>query len=119
MKFRKTKLRDEMLAVLMNRREAFSARALHAALPHIDLATIYRNLELFSREGIIAPLHLGTGETLYEYQPHAHHHAVCDKCEKVLHITAPEGALERLLKIENFDVRSVEVIVRGACARGH
>jgi Fe2+ or Zn2+ uptake regulation protein len=112
---RLTKKRQAILDVLKNNHAALSAAEVHAALPNIDLATIYRNLEYFTAEKLIKKLQLGGQEARFEYQAEPHHHAVCTECDRVIHFTAPDEKIKKLLGIHEFQVDELEVTVRGIC----
>ena len=96
-----------------------SASELHQALPHINLVTIYRNLEAFVLAGTIKKLHFGGDEARFEYQAHPHHHAVCDDCSRVIHFKINETALVKELNIPNFDIKNIELVVHGECRHAH
>jgi Fe2+ or Zn2+ uptake regulation protein len=115
MTLRLTKKRQAILEVLKTSKEALSAAEVHAALPDIDLATVYRNLEYFTAEKLIKKLQLGSQEARFEYQHEPHHHAVCTECERVIHFTAPDEKIKKLLGIDEFQVDELEVTVRGVC----
>lgn len=110
-----TKARQAILDVLQQSPDALSAAEVHAALPGSDLVTVYRNLDFFTNEKIIKKLQLGSQESRYEYQHEPHHHAVCTECERVIHFTAPDEKIKKLLGIKDFEVSELEVIVRGTC----
>jgi len=113
MKTRLTKKRQAILDVLKNKQAALSAAEVHALVPDIDLATVYRNLEHFTKVKAIKKLQLGTQESRFEYQHEPHHHALCSRCEKVIHFTAPDKKIIKLLGLEGFDIEELEVTVRG------
>jgi len=115
MSIRLTQKRHRILDVLKQNHGTLSASDLHAQLPDIDLVTIYRNLDLFTKEKLIKQFHLGTGEALYEYQEKPHHHALCTQCEKVIHFSAPDEKIKKLLGLEDFEVDEIEVTVKGLC----
>lgn len=92
-----------------------SASEIHRQIPEIDLVTIYRNLDLFTKEKLIKRVYLGTEDAQYEYQKEPHHHAVCSDCEKVIHFTVPNEKIKKLLKLDNFTIDEIEVTVRGIC----
>jgi Fur family ferric uptake transcriptional regulator len=110
-----TKKRQAILDVLQESDEALSAAEVHAKLSTIDLATVYRNLEYFTKEKVIKKLMFGGHEARFEYQDEPHHHAICSECERVIHFMAPEEKLIKLLGIEDFQVDEIEVTVRGIC----
>ena len=113
MKTRLTKKRQAILQALQGEKAALSAAEVHNLVPDIDLATIYRNLEYFTAQKMIKKLQLGTQEARFEYQQEPHHHAVCGHCEQVIHFTAPDKKIIKLLGLENFTVEELEVTVRG------
>jgi Fe2+ or Zn2+ uptake regulation protein len=115
MKTRTTKQRQAIIDVLKKQKTALSAAEVHALLPNVDLATVYRNLEHFTHEKIIKKLQLGTQEARFEYQHKPHHHAVCSECKRVIHFTAPDEKIKKLLGIGEFQVDEIEVTVRGIC----
>ena len=112
---RHSKKRDQILAVLKQEQEALSASDIHRKLPELDLTTIYRNLDLFVAGGEVRKLQLGSKEAQYEYAREPHHHAICTECERVIHFTAPDEKITKLLGIEDFTVDELEVTVRGIC----
>lgn len=115
MTIRLTKKRQAILDVLKQKKTALSAAEVHALVPEVDLATVYRSLEYFTNEKVIKKLLLDDKEALFEYQDEHHHHAVCTECHKVIHFTAPDEKILKLLGIEDFQVDEVEVTVRGIC----
>lgn len=114
MEIRLTKKRQAILDALKGKKAALSAAEVHELVSGIDLATVYRNLEYFTKEKIIKKLQLGIQEALFEYQHEPHHHAVCGQCEKVIHFTAPDKKIIKLLGLQNFDIEELEVTVRGS-----
>ena len=117
MNFRLTKKRQQILGVLKKHHGTLSAKDIHKKLPEIDLVTIYRNLDLFVEEKVISRVYLGTDEAQYEFQTTPHHHAVCTDCNKVIHFTAPDEKIKKLLGLEDFEVDALEVTVRGLCKK--
>jgi len=105
--------RDQIMSVLKEAKKALSAGSIHLLLPQIDKVTIYRNLDLFVSEGLVKAFNFGGSETLYEYQQHPHHHAVCIDCDRVIHFTAEDKNINKLLGLNDFKV--TEVTVKGVC----
>jgi len=116
MNLKLTKKRTLILDALKAHTGTLSAAELSQKIPEIDLVTVYRTLDLFVKEKLIKKIHLGSDEAQYEYQHEPHHHAVCTKCDKVLHFTAPDKKIKKLLQLENFSVDEIEVTVKGLCA---
>ena len=114
-----SKKREQVLDMLKKTGGALSATELHAKLPSLDLTTIYRNLDGFVASGEVKKFNLKGKEVAYEYQEQPHHHAVCVECERVIHFTAPDEKIKKLLGIKDFMVDELEVTVRGICKQKH
>jgi len=117
MSIKLTPKRQAVLDTLTQTHGTMSAADIHATLPDMDLVTIYRTLELFTKEKMIKQFHLASGQAQYEHQSEPHHHAVCVTCEKVIHFKAPDTKLKKLLGIAGFDVDEIEVTVKGSCTK--
>lgn len=114
-----TKHRQEIIDILEHTEEALSAAELHTALPHINLATIYRNLESFVEAGTVTKLNLGGDEARFEIQHEPHHHAICDDCQKVIHFSVNDEELIKEFSLPGFNIKNIEVTLRGTCTAKH
>lgn len=114
-----TKHRQEILDILDHQEDALSASDIHTKLPHINLATIYRNLESFVEAGTVTKVNFGNNEALYEIQDEPHHHAICDECNKVIHFTVNDKELIKEFSLPDFDIKNIEVTLRGTCTKKH
>lgn len=112
---RQTKHRQTILDFLEHTPQALSAAEIHAALPKINLVTIYRNLESFVASGQVTKLHLGKKEAVYEKQHEPHHHAVCSDCEKVIHFTLDDENLKKEFSLPGFNIKNIEFTLKGSC----
>lgn len=112
---RRTKTREKLLKFLENTDKALTAKEIHEQLEGIDLATVYRNLNLFAEEGIIRELRINKGESLYEINEDGHEHAICSKCGKVRHVNIDKDKLKEVLKLSDFEVEDIEINIRGKC----
>lgn len=62
------------------------ATAVHAALPDINVSTVYRTLELLVGLDLVTETKLGTARSYFEVAPEpVHHHFVCERCGAVGH----------------------------------
>jgi Fur family ferric uptake transcriptional regulator len=62
------------------------AAAVHAALPDINVSTVYRTLELLVSLDLVTETKLGTARSYFEVAPEpVHHHFVCERCGAVGH----------------------------------
>ena len=89
---RLTKPRQAILDVLNHADKHLNAGQIYKATskisPAIGLATIYRNLELLVRLGLIWKFDAGDDKTMYEIaedpEDSHHHHLICKKCRSVI-----------------------------------
>lgn len=114
-----TKHRQEIIDALDRSEDALSASDLHTSLPHINLATIYRNLESFVTAGVIKKLNFGDLEAQYEIQEEPHHHAICNDCGKIIHFTVNDKKLIKEFALEGFNIKDIEITLRGNCIDCH
>lgn len=100
--------------------EAIGARLREEAGPDgaaPDTSTVYRNLELLERLGLVWHTHLGKGAPIYHAAEHPHLHVVCASCGAVE--SAPAGLLdgtaERLAAELGFALDVGHVALSGTC----
>ncbi|MEO1621565.1 MAG: transcriptional repressor [Cyanobacteria bacterium J06632_3] len=91
--WRMTPQRETILQTFQNLEEGhhLSADDLYDLLKEdgsgIGLSTVYRNLKMMSRMGILRELELSEGQKRYELNqpaPHHHHHMICVRCNKTI-----------------------------------
>ena len=64
-------------------------------VPNVSLGTVYRNLELLSRDGLIRKLDLGGSQRSYDGGLHRHYHVRCVQCGRLDDVSAaPFGDLD-------------------------
>ncbi len=114
-----TPKRQTILDALQKQTSTVSARTLASEISHVDQATVYRNLDLFVKNGLVNKYVFDGSESVYEYAKPDHHHAVCTECDRVIHIHAPDQPILDLLGIGDFSVQSLQVTARGVCAKKH
>ena len=108
-----------VLEALFEAEDPVSAMQLAQALT-LDESSVYRNLELFERHGLVRHVHLGHGPGLYvlSNRPRAEY-LFCEQCHRVTAV-APES-LEpvRALIRDRFDheARFTHFALIGRCAR--
>ena len=87
--------------------------------PRISLSTVYRNLQLFKKLGLIAEHHFSEDHHLYEAKPSAEHqHLSCIKCGKIIEFECPlsRDFKYKIGKQYDFDITGVEVYMTGLCS---
>jgi Fur family peroxide stress response transcriptional regulator len=91
-------------------------RQVKRRLPHVSLATVYRNLKLLVQEGLIREIVVPDGPTRYDYQTEAHYHFCCDRCGRVSDVEVPvQTHLNCELTRQGYLVRSHEMVFYGLC----
>jgi Fur family ferric uptake transcriptional regulator len=122
--YRLTTQRKEILRVFLKHKEKhFNAEQLSDILKNRDsnigLATIYRNLELFHRLGILKQLDFNDAFKYYELnliEKH-HHHLICINCDKIIEFN-DEALINFEKQIENeydFEIRDHIIKFYGVC----
>jgi len=86
----------------------------------ISLSTVYRNLQLFKRLGLIEEHHFDEEHYHYEVKSGAEHqHLLCINCGKVVEFACPVSRKFKkdIGKQYDFDITAVEVRMTGLCSR--
>jgi Fur family transcriptional regulator, ferric uptake regulator len=94
---RLTKYRKKILEVFSNNSEMLSAEDIYNKINEdkINLSTIYRSLETFSKEGLITKSVIDH-TTYYYLVDHDHHHyMICIDCHKRYSIDCHLGELDK------------------------
>lgn len=94
--------------------------AVRRCMPRISLGTVYRNLDLLSREGLVRRIDLGTGKKRYDAFVEDHSHIRCSSCGRVddvpLHradgLAAMYHGVERTT---GYEVQGCEIDFVGLC----
>ena len=108
-----TSKRQLILDTLGAVKGAISARELASRIDGVNQATVYRTLDAMTQAGLVDKFTPHGTEALYEIHHDNHHHAICRDCDRVIHFHAPDKKLLELLELDDFDVESIEVTVRG------
>lgn len=96
---------------------------LHKSKEKIGTATIYRQLEKFSKQGLLKKYYLdGFTAACYEYLGerktcHEHFHLKCEKCGKLIHFECDAfSKMQKHLALEHgFKVDSLKTVLYGLC----
>lgn len=102
--------RGLILAKLDKEHKPISARALHQKIKSINLASIYRTLNLFEELHIVN-VELVNKEKLYCAASEPHHHIVCQKCGHMEEIACTHS----FHNIKNFSNIHHQLTLSGLC----
>ena len=86
-------------------------------VPNISLGTVYRNLDLLSRHGLVRKLCLGDAQSWYDGGLHRHYHVRCMSCGAVADVAAGEFGelLEAANRVSDYEIVDCELSFRGYC----
>ena len=81
-----------ILALLRTTDEHPTAEWVHAEVrrrrPRVSLATVYRNLRLLARHGLLAEIH-GGSSLRFDARVDRHHHFTCAGCQRIFDLAEP------------------------------
>lgn len=105
---------------LLQHHPAVTVKELLKLVKKHDRSTVYRNMDLFERLGIINRLQLGwhTKIELSDIFQHHHHHMSCVNCGKVWDLSESpviETQISQLAKEKNFKPMDHQLEIRGLC----
>ena len=85
-------------------------------IPNVSLGTVYRNLEIMTKAGIVRKLNIGGNQKLYDGGMHRHYHVKCVECGVVSDISAEKfGDITSLATSDGFDIHDHELEFEGIC----
>lgn len=87
--------------------------------PTISLATVYKNLQLFSEIGLVREMGFRDGSMHYDPDIDFHINLVCNKCGRIedFDCISLEEIAPNLKQKAGFEVQSHNFEVRGICSR--
>jgi len=86
--------------------------------PAINLATVYRTLDMLIDVGLVAQIHLDAGATSFELVgAEPHHHLVCEQCGAIIEMdeTMFAALRDQLLAAYGFHARPRHMAIFGLC----
>ena len=120
-----TRQRLAIFEALAGSREHPSAEDIHRTvrrrLPHLSLATVYKNLEALRDIGAVSDVNALHEHGRYEAALPGtgagtpHHHLVCVDCRKVVDLHDSRLDDLRVADAKGFEVRALKVQVEGVC----
>lgn len=119
---RMTPQRHAILAYLMNTMSHPSAdeiyRALESRFPNMSVATVYNNLRVFKKTGLVRELTYGDSSSRFDANMTDHYHVICTECGKIEDFDYPSLDLveKEAAKETGFHVHSHRMEVYGICS---
>lgn len=87
-------------------------------LPHISLGTVYRNLEILSRTGIIRKIELGGTQKRFDGDLEIHQHIRCTECGRIEDLPGNDSVTQcdmELIEQTGYEVIERRVEFIGIC----
>ena len=84
----------------------------------VNLSTVYRTLEVLEDVGLVTHAHIGHGAPTYHaVDDHVHIHLVCDRCGKVMSVSAEvaDDFVDRLRTDHEFVTDISHMAIHGWC----
>ena len=117
-KLKQTRQRKVMLAELEKTKQHPTAdelfRSVRKRLPKISLGTVYRNLEILSRQGLVNKLSSGGGPMRFDLNTHEHHHLYCVRCGRIEDLELGPKTLE-VNDDHGYLIQNYSVEFKGLC----
>lgn len=85
--------------------------------PHVSRATVYNTLNLFVEKGLLRQLVLTEGRVVYDPKTDDHHHFIDEDSGKIHDVPWDAVKLSNAPKLEGFEVREYQVVMRGKRTR--
>jgi len=95
-----------------------TAEDIHRSIPYTSLTTIYNNLKLFVKLGILNELPYGNSLSKYELNHSKHYHVICQKCGKIVDFNYPNlKEVEHVAsELTNYHILYHQFEVYGICS---
>ncbi len=120
---RKSRQRDRILDVLRQTRSHPTAKWIYDKVrkqyPDLSLGTVYRNLGLLVKQGLVNKLDFGSMYDRFEVKTVPHHHFICERCGSVTDLDLPiDNSLTRKLKsATGLKASRHEIRLYGVCEK--
>ncbi len=108
---------EELAKVTSHPTAAQVYEMVRSRLPRIGVATVYRNLELMARNGLLLKLEISGGRNRFDATTTPHYHIRCSSCGKVddLDIPVDETLEAGAAQGTNYSILGHTVEFRGIC----
>jgi len=121
--YRRSKQRERILALLRSTDTHPTANWLFGRLkkefPNLSMGTIYRNIGILVRQGLIARIAFGSTFDRLDANVAEHYHFICERCDAIIDLNLPiDGRLDKQVPTsEGFKVHRHAVEFYGLCPK--
>lgn len=94
-------------------------RRVRRKLPHISLATVYRNLEILAEHGLMQRLDVGGSQKRFDADLGHHHHARCLACGRIedVAVDVPDSVIRKARRATHYRITGHRLEFVGLCGR--
>ena len=85
--------------------------------PQVSRATVYNTLNLFVSKGLLRQFVLTEGRVVFDPRTDDHHHFIDEDSGKILDVPWDAVKVENVSKLDGFEVREYQVVMRGKRAQ--
>lgn len=92
---------------------------LKAENPALSLATVYRNLNSFAKQGKIMKIEIPNASDRFDCTTSPHFHAICRRCSRIfdVEIEGSDEIQQKIMGINDFEVTDYNLVVYGVCRK--
>lgn len=112
--------REAIMEVLKSTKTHPTAEWVYFALkddyPSLGIATVYRNLKLFEKQGLVQRIDVGDGYDHYDADTSQHYHFRCTSCRQVIDLDMPKLEIDSNLP-EGHMAERHNLVFFGKCSK--
>jgi len=86
--------------------------------PQVSRATVYNTVNLFVKKGLLRQFALTEGRVVFDPKTDDHHHFIDEETGKILDVPWNAVKVADAPKLEGYEVREYQVVMRGRRTRG-
>ncbi|WP_040912224.1 peroxide-responsive transcriptional repressor PerR [Lentibacillus jeotgali] len=92
-------------------------KALEGKFPNMSVATVYNNLRVLRKIGLVRELTYGDSSSRFDFNSSEHYHIICEECGKIVDFHYPTlDEVESLAEqVTGFDVSHHRMEIYGKC----
>ncbi len=92
-------------------------KALEGKFPNMSVATVYNNLRVFKKSGLVKELTYGDASSRFDFATGDHYHVICNGCGKIVDFHYPGlDEVEQLAEhVTGFSIDKHRMEVYGVC----
>jgi Fur family peroxide stress response transcriptional regulator len=116
-----TPQRQEMISILKKSKQHWTAEEIFNELGRqfssVSITTVYNNLKLFVKMGIVEELQFGEGLSKFEWKGEEHYHIICSSCGKIEDFYYPQlKEVEAFAQdLSKFKIKNHQLQFYGIC----